>query len=364
MTTEDNQRIIDSLIEQGKSFAIWRIPGEDVVHFRMQSSGSPCLIYNIEDLNKRSGFVIAPFRVCKEHPIVLIQPDCFSLPEFTEEKAYIRKKKEFLPEEIQNSSERNEKERYAQCFSIFSQTLHKGDLDKLVLSRNRTIDKKDEFSPGAMYYAAVKRYIRSYIYLCHTPATGTWIGSTPEILLAGNNGQWQTVALAGTQPIQNEEIPKKWDDKNWREQQLVAFYIRHQLASLNIRPHENGPYAIRAGEVSHLKSDFNFSLPDSNKLGNVLALLHPTPAVCGLPKKEAYQFILKNEGYDRSYYSGFIGWLEPQGRTDLYVNLRCMHIEEKALTLYAGGGLLASSALEDEWQETQDKMQTMQRLLK
>ena len=97
-------------------------------------------------------------------------------------------------------------------------------------------------------------------------------------------------------------------------------------------------------------------------MGDLLKLLHPTPAVCGLPKEEAYRFILDNEGYDRSYYSGFIGWLRPEGRTDLYVNLRCMNVKEDSLTLYAGGGLLASSELDDEFQETEKKMQTMQNL--
>ena len=98
-------------------------------------------------------------------------------------------------------------------------------------------------------------------------------------------------------------------------------------------------------------------------LFQLLKVLHPTPAVCGLPKEEAYRFILENEGYDRCYYSGFIGWLDPDGRTDLYVNLRCMHIEEEQLTLYAGGGLLASSELNDEWLETEKKLQTIKRLI-
>ena len=87
------------------------------------------------------------------------------------------------------------------------------------------------------------------------------------------------------------------------------------------------------------------------------------PAVCGLPKEEAYRFILDNEGYDRRYYSGFIGWLDPDGKTDLYVNLRCMHIENGQLSFYAGGGLLASSDLNDEWLETEKKLQTMKRLV-
>jgi isochorismate synthase len=91
----------------------------------------------------------------------------------------------------------------------------------------------------------------------------------------------------------------------------------------------------------------------------LLNLLHPTPAVAGLPKEEARRFILENEGYPRRYYSGFAGWLDTAGRSDLYVNLRCMHIRPHRLTLYSGGGLLPSSVMETEWRETEDKLQTM-----
>ena len=104
-------------------------------------------------------------------------------------------------------------------------------------------------------------------------------------------------------------------------------------------------------------------MPDNKKLGKLLKRLHPTPAVCGLPKEETYRFIRKNEGYDRSYYSGFIGWLNPDEKSNLYVNLRCMNILSDAFVLYAGGGILASSETESEWLETEAKMQTMMHLI-
>ena len=91
--------------------------------------------------------------------------------------------------------------------------------------------------------------------------------------------------------------------------------------------------------------------------------LHPTPAVCGLPKEEAYRFIIDTENYDRSYYSGIIGWLAPEGDTTLYVNLRCMRIDKDTATLYAGGGILPTSEAESEWEETQHKMDTMRNIL-
>uniref|UniRef100_UPI002675557D isochorismate synthase n=1 Tax=Bacteroides acidifaciens TaxID=85831 RepID=UPI002675557D len=253
--------------------------------------------------------------------------------------------------------------KYAACFHTFINALRDETFDKLVLSRELVIGQVPDFSPSSVFRAACKRYIHSYIYLCYTPQTGIWLGSTPEIILSGEKDGWNTVALAGTQPLQDGKLPQAWDEKNRKEQDYVASYIRRQLLSLGIRSTENGPYPAYAGALSHLKTDFHFSLKDNKDLGNLLKVLHPTPAVCGLPKEEAYQFILENEGYDRRYYSGFIGWLDPDGRTDLYVNLRCMHIEDEQLTLYAGGGLLASSELDDEWLETEKKLQTMKRLI-
>ena len=96
-------------------------------------------------------------------------------------------------------------------------------------------------------------------------------------------------------------------------------------------------------------------------LGDILQALHPTPAVCGLPKEDAFRFILSHEGYDRSYYAGFFGRWEPEGKTALYVNLRCMQCGEGAekIRLYAGGGILPASVCEEEWMETERKLQTM-----
>ena len=109
-----------------------------------------------------------------------------------------------------------------------------------------------------------------------------------------------------------------------------------------------GPQTATAGELAHLRTDIRFALPSTGMLGSLLRALHPTPAVCGLPKDEAFRFIGAHEGYDRSYYAGFLGRLSPGGHTALYVNLRCMACsgETGAFRLYAGGGLLPESVLD------------------
>lgn len=351
--TSDQLRITDELIRHHYSFAMYRIPGEKEPHFLMQTSGDAECLYAIEELNDQAGFIIAPFEISDKYPIILIHPDCWELPEKITQKAARSSHKANV------SLTSREKEEYQDIFSLFIPALKHGGLEKLVLSRHMTLERKDGFSPAKAFSTACERYIRSYVYLCHTSQTGTWLGSTPEILLSGEGNKWNTVALAGTQPLQQGELPAVWDEKNREEQQLVAHYIQERLRSFGVHPVEEGPYTVRAGELAHLRTDFHFRLPDHALLGHLLERLHPTPAICGLPKEEALRFILEHEGYNREYYSGFIGWLDPSGKSDLYVNLRCMQITEETLTLYAGSGLLPSSSLEEEWKETEDKLQTM-----
>lgn len=130
----------------------------------------------------------------------------------------------------------------------------------------------------------------------------------------------------------------------------------------------DGPYTVRAGDLVHLRSDIRFSLNNSEHLGDLINALHPTPAVCGMPKAATRDFILQNESGERSYYSGFTGLIDPTGDTRLFVTLRCMQIEggtdSVAYRLYAGGGLLKDSECQSEWEETEAKMNTMRQLFK
>ncbi|MDR1259264.1 MAG: isochorismate synthase [Tannerellaceae bacterium] len=352
--TPDLPSFLDYCIKEGRNFAVCRIPGSDVLRFVSQEKEGPALIRRIEALNGESGFVIAPFRVTEACPIVIIRPDREELIPFTTGE-------DEPPSAADVKRGATEADAlYASRFNTFMTPIRKKQFSKLVLSRNTTLARREGFSPAEAFMTACRRYTRSYVYLFHTVATGCWMGSTPEILLSGEKNEWSTVALAGTQQLRpGGELPDTWDDKNLIEQMLVSHYIRRQLGSFGIHAEEEGPYTVRAGHVAHLKTNFRFALPHAGRLGDLIRLLHPTPAVSGLPKDEASRFITTNEGYDRKYYSGFAGWLDPEGRSDLYVNLRCMNISPNTLTLYAGGGLLPSSVMEDEWTETEDKLQTM-----
>lgn len=346
------------LLATGRSFVFYHEPADNLCYLLMSGKKRNLTFQSIEELDGQRGFVIAPFHVDKEHPIVLIRADEEVSGDYIDVAIEPLPRRKRRPMDPQASDED-----YSQRFETFIGALHDGMFDKLVLSRPMQMSMPRSFRGEEAFFEACHRYPHSYVYLCYTPETGGWLGSTPEILLSKSGGFWKTVALAGTQPLlKGKKLPQCWDEKQRQEQEYVSDYIRRQLDSLNIKFIEKGPYPAYAGALSHLRTDFYFFLPDTSKLGHLLATLHPTPAVCGLPKEDAYRFILEKEGYDRQYYSGFIGCLSPD-YTRLYVNLRCMKVEDKALTLYAGGGLLASSELDDEFQETEKKMLTMKRLM-
>jgi len=345
---------IDTAILENRNIVVYRNPGENTLHFVGAEDDAVEIFYDVEALNGIDGYVIAPFGVSRKCPIVCLHggETTWELPEdfFTNESSGYPEIPSISP-------------RYKKRFHKFMEPLLYNELDKIVLSRELKIQRPDNFSPAETFRKACERYNRSYVYLFHTPITGTWVGSTPEVLLSGEKGNWHTVALAGTQPLIKGALPMVWSEKNYHEQELVANYIRQQLQAVGIEAEQSSPYAVKAGELSHLRTDFDFSLPDSEYIGDLLKLLHPTPAVCGLPKQDAFWFIIDNEGYNRQYYSGFLGWLRPDGKTDLYVNLRCVEIGEKILTLFAGSGLLSNSSVDEEWRETEEKMWTMKAIL-
>ena len=360
-------QLIDQLTQSRLSFALYRLPWTDECYLILQQSEEVEQLQDITELNGKQGFVLSPFQQTEEHPIVIIRPDvtAYDWEEITQAVASLEKidtiRQSSTPVSTLNEQERYD--RYYAAFRRFMEPLKEKRIKKLVLSRPAFCPINESFSPLETFVKACNDYPRMMIYLCHTPVTGTWLGSTPEIILSGSSQSWKTVALAGTLPIVDGVEPAEWSDKNKEEQANVAEYIRKIIKKHGAKMTEKRPYTARAGQLVHLKTDFLFQLKETGFLGNLLKELHPTPAICGLPKEEAYQFILSNEGYDRRYYSGMVGWLDPKGQTDLYVNLRCMEIRSTEVKLYAGGGILPSSEVRSEWEETSQKMKTMKNIL-
>lgn len=356
--------ILDSLIDNNIHFALYRLPKTNTINLIMQKSGTTQTFSNLPELNGKRGFAIVPYHITGSTPVLLIEPDIVINDEnqifsFLKELNLPSKERNTDRYRIQENDDSNSFERYRKVYDLFQDELESGECSKLVLSRTFDIERGSRFSAGASFAKACQKYPDSFVFLYHTPISGTWLGCSPERLISGHTNQWITDALAGTQKADSDSPDYVWDEKNKLEQQIVVDYMQQQLSKAGIKSIHSNAETIKAGNLLHLRSEFSFQLDNPEKIGNILDLLHPSPAINGFPKEKAFEFILDNEGYNRSYYSGFIGNLDTNLRTDLFVNLRCMQISENKLRLYAGGGILSSSDLFAEWKETENKLQTI-----
>ncbi len=243
-----------------------------------------------------------------------------------------------------------------------------GEVLKVVSSRAARRPLPAAFDAFAAFEQLCVAYPRAFVSLVSAPGVGTWLGATPEVLAEVTaDGHFRTMALAGTQPLTPGLTPKNaiWRQKEIEEQAMVARYIVNCFKQLRLREyHETGPRTVVAGGLLHLRTDFEVHLRNvlHPSLGtDMLRLLHPTSAVGGMPKMPALDFLHRHEGYDRAYYSGFLGPVNiaAPGTARLFVNLRCLQLRPAEAVLYAGTGLTVDSDPAKEWRETELKMQTI-----
>lgn len=354
---------INGLLSDNSPFAIYRLPDSDRVCLVMQHPETEVNTYgNITDIETGDGFVMVPFDLLVgERPAIMIRADQrYEFVVSDSEMQYFDSQVKSCCDDLGEIFLSGEQKKYYDAsFAEFSKVLQSGEFEKLVLSRRRSVKHPAGFSPLKTFFRALAHYEHSFVYLSYSTVSGMWLGSSPEPLLSGTPDSRHTVALAGTMCSLDFTAGAEWDDKNIREQRIVADYIRSALAELGIACLESETRTVFAGNLAHRCTDFTFRQPSDVSLGCILEALNPTPAVCGLPKIEAYRFILSHETFPRLYYSGFAGPLDSNGNVNLYVNIRCMNILQNYLSLYAGGGILAQSRADDEWNETENKLRTM-----
>ena len=363
------------------SFAIFRLPHADSC---IMIGGEAIVLSSLTELGDQQGFLLAPFMVSEEEPIVLLRGEGQEVRgERIPQPQNISLTPHISPLNLQpsvishQSSPLTPRDTYASDFSTFHRALLNGEFQKLVLARCATI-AEGKMTPMELFQKACQRYPRMFVALVSTPQSGTWLTASPEILLESlPDSRWRTIALAGTMRLRSDKADDegqrlRWSAKNIQEQRYVASYLADVLRRFSDDVREEGPRTVRAAHLVHLRSDFTFTLSNNKctRVGELLETLHPTPAVCGLPKADAQRFIIAHEHAPRHYYSGFMGPfnLQPssiihQPSTHLYVSLRCMHITTNTYHLYAGGGLLRESTEQQEWQETEAKLDTMRHVL-
>lgn len=332
-------KAIDTLCGRHAALALYHLPHADAFSFCMAKDGST--------RREGSGFLLADFA----------GKNCFIPAELTapptpEEAAAFPALSQACP-----PAPATTRETYGQLFRRAHAELTAGRLSKLVLARTADELTAAPISPWAAFCAATAAFPALFTALVHTPQHGTWLCSTPELLLRGSGNAWETMALAGTRPC--SDAP--WDAKNTREQAVVADYVHRVLTRHADAVQQDEVCNLNSGNIEHRCTRFRFAMAAAQR-AELLSELPPTPAVSGFPVAAARRYLNERPDIDRGLYAGYMGeWGQDSAR--LYVSLRCMQLFPDRCRLYAGGGIMPDSDEEAEWLETEAKCAAMRRVI-
>ncbi len=374
----DTSALVNGLVASGIPFVVYRLPRQHT--FRLLISYDPFLWLEKVDFEELPpGFAFAPFDTGNS-PVLFLKADFEREADFHSPQIDIsdlkchpelpEKEEGFVYEAVSCESDALE---YQEKVRQVLARIRKGEARKVVLSRRKPLGRITESN----YFLAFKTLsffhsdaMISMVYLPHSKQV--WIGASPEVLVSqSSHGLFTTMSLAGTQSAFDREgneikpVDALWTHKEIEEQAIVGRYIINCLKKIRVREfEEEGPKTVRAGNLLHLRTFYSIDNREVNfpNLSSVmLGLLHPTPAICGMPKENAEKIIGDIEGYDREFYSGYLGPVNVDSESHLFVNLRTLKVEEGVAYVYAGGGITEDSQPDREWTETEMKMGTISR---
>jgi isochorismate synthase len=245
------------------------------------------------------------------------------------------------------------KEEYLKNLDEVIEVIKKNNLPKLVYSRRKiftdfnTIDLTESFKNLCNTYPNAFRYI-------FIDGENSWMGAFSEVLGKFNTTthEFETMSLAGTLPISEE-----WSEKEIEEQKPVSTYIQNILENYSDNIQKSETYDHISGNIKHLRTDFKAKI-NPQDLDKIIKELHPTPAVCGIPKEFCKEKIEEFEKFPRELYAGYIK-VETENFVQYFVNLRCARLYKDSVHLFVGGGITAQSNPEKEWRETELKSEAV-----
>ena len=232
--------------------------------------------------------------------------------------------------------------------------IKENQLSKLVISRRKVFDfEEKKINLSQTFLNLCKSYPNAFVYFFIKDGK-CWIGAFSELLgkFDKKTSEFETMSLAGTLPA-NET----WTAKEIEEQKPVTDFIKNILKNYSSEVEQSETYDHISGNIKHLRTDFTAKIM-SEDLENLISELHPTPAVCGIPKHLCKSAIEKFESHPRNFYAGYIQ-VETEENFQYFVNLRCAEFFENACLIYVGGGITAESSPEKEWRETELKSEAI-----
>ncbi len=240
------------------------------------------------------------------------------------------------------------------------------DFQKVVLARRLRISGSRAFDIPRLVATLAESYPSCQI-LSMRHGARTFVAATPERLLSLRGNRVEVDALAGTSSRAAEAgrdgalaQALRGSAKNLHEHRLVIEAIRDALGPVAARidiPAE--PDIMRLANVHHLWTRISARFDAPMDVFTLAELLHPTPATNGEPRREASAWLSHCDPFDRGWYTGAAGLVDPDLSGELWVLLRCADIHDQTADLFAGAGIVEGSDPALEWRETEHKLDAM-----
>lgn len=323
LINEKTRERVQSALEKGESFMLYRIP-----------EYSPKFV---GEKSKNVNVFVTPWRNKFEYSYTVNgSHGCNSSPGFR------------IPESTS-------KQQYFMRLGALIETLKLRGSAKTVISR--IISGRADADWIEVAESLWTAFPQSFGYLFYMPETGAWLGASPEkLLIAYPPNHFTTQALAGTLSVDMD-----WNVKNYEEQQLVADYIEGVLNDAKTAYKAIGPKDLIYGSIKHLNTSFSGLLDITRPYEHAQELLDrlaPTPALAGYPMGDAFDDIDDIEDHERSCYGGYVTVVNDKtGNINSYVTIRCVQFDPRdgRWAVYVGGGITPKSDPETEWIETEAK---------
>ncbi len=257
--------------------------------------------------------------------------------------------------------------RFLKSAEAIIEQIHQGHLEKLVLAETLDVTTAAPLPRFATLDKLRDRYADCQIFSVQDSQGQGFIGASPERLLQVQE-RWLTAdALAGSAPrgqtLQEDGLLGKQlleSTKDIHEHQVVLSFIQKRLQQFGVDPQSTSPaHLLQLPNIQHLRTLISAELPKSLPILEVLAALHPTPAVAGMPQACVEQYLQSYEPFDRHLYAAPLGWVDYRGNGRFTVGIRSALVQGNHLRLYAGAGIVAGSNPYKEWAEVRLKLQTL-----
>ena len=252
---------------------------------------------------------------------------------------------------------------FQQAVASALKSIAANQLSKIVLAHAVDLRSEKDFSLLQSLANLRQQHADCYIFSTSNGQGDYFLGASPERLISIQNRQLVTDALAGSAPrgkttSEDANLAKKMlqSGKERREHNAVSEFILQRLTQLGLKPQKAHLQLLQLSNIQHLWTPIYAQLPRNASPLQIVAQLHPTPAVAGVPTELACQKIRSYEKFDRSLYAAPLGWIDYQGNAEFIVGIRSALIQKNQARIYAGAGIVAGSSPEREFAEVQLKL--------